>query len=592
MDRNLIFRIMLGLMVFALIAALWWLSPEDGSKEVESGKGRAGSSAQEQVDSTDDSLLRLQRTELKETAVEKVEALASHATARVFAEITTVKNKTGHAPPDCQGWEVTVQYRSEANGPTTGKSACVDASGRVSIELDAYVNVERITCIPPQGSGFGFAVEQASFDLLPQQEEAVLLHITRAQTAFGKVVDHHGEAVADASVHVFSRKHNPGLNNWFGGILTTSTDAKGNFRFEQMPDGAWTFAVQPTRWLMYSPGLEEQSEGHGLLFYYGDEGDISDARTLGVVPMSVVQLSVVGSNGAPVSGHSVTAIPKHFDDPLIKASEEDEFQSVEDILLPYTRYYFRTDENGQANMPLIEGSWELQLRGLFGTEMHHSFLPNQLFSTKQSAVQITLEDPVASLRGQLVDAEGLPVARVQMQLRANHRQLFTNHTTTSNGEFSMPSMARDIPCQLYALPLTKAFLPAVWDLNEQDWEPPFRGVLQASVSLQLRVLDLNHKPHPSQNLSLHFLDWHPEAAKLKTDHADWWRETANHAAVLHQNRPTLLKGLFPGSYTLALMHHSERVDPLTGARPEATEVRRWTLETGDVVHELQVAVPR
>ena len=592
MNRNFILRLVSGVLVFGLLAGFWWMLGEEEPMETETKEDPVVSSEVVEIVPENPESLALQRSELHEVETENVEVFTPHAVATVHAELTTVKGEVGHAPPNCQGWEVNVQYRREANGPTASKSECVDAAGRVNIQLDAYVKVERITCIPPADRSFGFAVDHTAFDLLPQQEKAVLLHITPAQSAFGRVVDHHGEAVADASVHVFPRQHNPGLRDWHGGIVTTSTDTDGSFRFDQMPDGAWTFAVQPTQWLMYSPGLQEQSEGHGLLFYYGEEDDVSDAGTLGVVPMSVVQLSVVGSNGAPVSGHYVTAIPMHFDDPLIKASEEDEFQSVEDILLPYTRYFFRTDENGQANMPLIEGSWELQIQGLFGTEMYGSFLPNQPFSTKQSAVQITLEDPVASLRGQLVDADGLPVARVQMQLRANHRKQFTNHTTTSNGEFSMPSMARDLPCQLYALPKTKAFLPAAWELNEQDWEPPFTGVLQSSVSLQLRVLDLNNKPHSPQNLSLHFLDWEPDGAIRKTDHGEWWRETANHAAALHQSRPTILKGLFPGSYTVSLMYHPDRLDPITGARPEAREMRRWTLETGDAVHEIQVALSR
>lgn len=592
MERNLISRLMVSVFVFALIAGILWLWPNEKPIAVEMSKGELAPSASEQVVSLDDALLGLQRIEQKEAAVENATALTSSATARVLAEITTLKGKAGHAPSDCQDWEVTVQYRREANGPTAAKSACVNASGRVSIELEAYIKVERITCIPPKESGFGFAVYQAPFDLLPQQEKAVLLHVTRAQAAHGKVVDHHGEAVADASVHVFPRKHNPGLRDWHGGILTTSTDANGHFRFEQMPEGAWTFAVQPTQWLMYSPGLEEQSEGHGLLFFYGEEDDLGNVGTLAVVPISVVQLTVVGSNGAPVSGQYITAIPTHLEDPLIKVSEEDDFRSVDDILLPYTRYLFRTDENGQANMPLVRGSWRLQMPGPFGTDINATVAPDLLFSTKQSTVRFILDWPVASIRGRLVDIQGAPIAQVQVQLRANYRKLFTSPATTSNGKFSMPSIARRFPWQLYALPKTRAFLPAAWDLNDQDWEQPFHGVLQSSVSLQLRVLDLESEPHPPQNLSLHFLDWEPDGAIRKTDHGEWWRETTNHAAALHQNRPTILKGLFPGSYTVSLRYHPSRLDPITGARPEAREVRRWTLETGDAVHELQVALSR
>ncbi|MFK5954808.1 MAG: hypothetical protein QM477_00005, partial [Planctomycetota bacterium] len=94
------------------------------------------------------------------------------------------------------------------------------------------------------------------------------------------------------------------------------------------------------------------------------------------------------------------------------------------------------------------------------------------------------------------------------------------------------------------------------------------------------------------NLTLQLVEWNPRLAKDQQEFSDWWDQTSKVLHALSRNRPTEIHGLFPGSYGVALFYHPDRLDPITGLRPEAYELRRWSLDTSETVHELQVSIPR
>ncbi|MFK5956732.1 MAG: carboxypeptidase-like regulatory domain-containing protein, partial [Planctomycetota bacterium] len=301
------------LMVLVMLVGIgsWaWFHFQAKHDVVEAGVDDGGVSHVEVLHATDAAgagSMAVESVERKTLNAKDIADLGEHdaAVAVVHVELTLKQGEGGHPPPSCRGWEVQVKYRSGVEQSISTLSRTVDADGTVDVPFEDAVQVERISCIPPLNSGWSFAVStpKKGTMVLPGQTHTALLNFSRAQSASGRVVDHYGEAVAQASVHVFPRKHNPGLRHWADGILSTTTDANGNFHFKQMPQGAWSFAVKPTQWLMFDPGLGDQSEGHGLLFFYGESDDATDVGTMRVVPMTIVELSLVGSQGAPAAFH-------------------------------------------------------------------------------------------------------------------------------------------------------------------------------------------------------------------------------------------------------------------------------------------------
>jgi len=515
----------------------------------------------------------------------------SASMAEVQVEVTTLKGEAGHPPKDCQGWKVVVRYRQKLGGPMVSREGSLNRNGRVEIRFIGMVMVDRITCIPPQGSGYGFALEQTGVELLPRKTHSALLHVTPAQSATGKVVNHHGEAVANASIHVFPRKQNRGLRDWSRGILTTSTDANGQFRFDRIPNGAWAFAVQPTEWLMYSPGLEEQSEGHGLLYFYGEEDDATDVGVLGVVPMSVVQLKVTGSNDVPAAGVLVGASSVKMDDPNVKASEEDDFSSLDDILLPYDHYFFQTDENGEAALRLADGMWDLRIMNFPGIHTLDFETLTQGFTSHEGSLHYQIPAPMTRVAGSYVSPDGEPIPHARFSITADHAK-WSSSVTGLDGRFSFPSILLAEAYQLSVQPESTAWLPESWTLAAQSAQENFRAVATPSAGLLFKVRDLEGHPLQRSGLSLRLMQLQQENAWPEHTASDPWRRTHGMQRGVDSSGVQEIRGLKSGEYLLVLFYRSERLDPITGVRPEAEEVRRWTLKTGDTVHELRVAVPR
>jgi len=386
------------------------------------------------------------------------------------------------------------------------------------------VVIDRITCIPPQGTGFGFAVEQASIELLRGKKHSILLHVTPAQSAIGKIVNHHGEAVPNASIHVFPRKQNRGLGDWNAGILTTSTDANGNFRFDQIPMGAWAFAVQPTQWLMYSPGLEEQSEGHGLLFFYGEEDDATDVGVLGVVPMSVVQLKVTDSNDAPATGVFVGASPIALDDPNIKASEEDDFSSLDDILLPYAHYYFQTDDRGEATLRLADGKWDLRIMNFPGIHTLDYESLTVAFTSHEESIHYQIPAPMTRISGRYESPDGKPIPNAHFSLSSDQVS-WGSAVTRLDGSFAFPSFLLTDQYQLSGRPESSAWLPESWMISSQSLQENYQAVATPSTSLRFTVRDLEGLAIQQPGLYLRFMEWYPEDALAKDSFAGRWTKS-------------------------------------------------------------------
>lgn len=589
-------RIALSALAIGLLCGLAWMlasdvvdleSEDTPASEIEADIPAAAASVIQEVERTElDGMDEGQRA-WAETVSNSI------SLPRVLVEVTTLKGEAGHPPEDCQGWEVLVRYRRALDGPSASRATSLDKNGRVEIRFIGMVMIDRITCIPPQGSGLGFAVEEQSVEFLNGEKHSALLYVTPAQSAVGKVVNHHGEAVPNASIHVFPRKQNRGLRDWSGGILTTTTDANGHFRFDQIPNGAWVFAVQPTKWLMYSPGLKEQSEGHGLLYFYGEQDDATDVGVLGVVPMSVVQLKVTDSNDAPAAGVIVGAIPIKLDDPNVKASEEDDFSSLDDILLPYAHYYFQTDANGEATLRLADGQWDLRMMNFPGIHTLDYKSLTVAFTSHEESLHYQIPAPMIRFAGKYVGPDGEPISKARFSLGVNgNSKGWGAAMTRLDGSFAFPSILSADSYQLSVRPESSAWLSESWTISSQAMGKDFRAVATPSAGLRFMVRDLEGLPIQQSGLSLRLMELSQKPARAGHSRPNSWARTHGINRGVDTSGVQEIRGLTTGEYILVLFSHPDRLDPITGVRPEAEEVRRWTLQTGDTVHELRVAVPR
>lgn len=521
----------------------------------------------------------------------------------VRAELTLVDGEQGHPPKGCQGWKVVAQTWLSETGEVARFEAISDAKGIAEFHFPDFIHVDWVTCLPPQGSGHALSFYEGHDDLGPDDDYLALLHVTPSKGTFGHVQDHQGLPVGGAIVHVYDEGWTYGLGDWTPGFLSTTTDGGGRFAFEQMPPGNWVFAVEPEEWLMMDPVLGRQQEGAGVASIGPDTTEAIDVGILKVVPMVSIDLQMMGSNGSSAVGAGLYLEPTALDDWFVRDIVDANMSKQEkaelmfssdsrDVLdeLPYS-FHFTSDSSGKVTLRLLRGRYTMHVDALPGMFAGDENLPME-FHTDQGDLIYRFHAPLGELSGKVLGSDGSPIstASVELRWRAGKEEWDSlDRDCDATGSFLFQSVR-----------MGGEFHVRVWSGHDQ-WLPidrplsgaEFDGDLELTLEPAERILiRFGMDVLPKRTAHVRILDFTPREGERFDPDATWWRNCQKNSYHLNRSNRANLSRLQPGTYSIALYHSSPNPPSEVGQESVVSEIGRWTLDTGDEVHRLQVSLPR
>lgn len=521
----------------------------------------------------------------------------------VRAELTLVEGEQGHPPKGCEGWTVIAQTWISETGEIARFEAVSDKNGIAEFHFPDFIHVDWVSCLPPDGSPYALTFYEGHDDLGPDDDYLALLHVQPKKGAFGHVVDLEGRPVAGAVVHAFDDGWTYGLNDWTPGYLTTTTDGAGRFEFEQLPPATWVFAVEPEQWLMINPVLGHQHEYFGLAEIRSDQEHDFDAGTLQVVPMVSVDLTMLGSNGAPAVGASLYLEPLTLDDTFANRIADahmteqekaeamfssDSRSAIDD--LPYS-FYFTSDRAGQVKLRLLRGKYRMHVEPLPGM-IEGDENPPLEFHSDQGIVTYRFPAPLSELRGRVIGSDGSPRAGASVDLNwrlGEDEWDSLDRSTDATGSFLFQSVRLGREFRVSVWSGSDAWLPTSRPLGNADFGGDLELVLQPAERLKVQF-KIDHLPNRQAYTRL--LDFTPRDGESFDPDADWWHRAASRVDNLNRRNRVSHGQLQPGTYRVALYHSQAGFRGEDGEEVRITEIGRWELETGGGWQEVEVSWPR
>ena len=580
----------------------------DGPKEesTQAEEMIAAAPAVEAAPTTSDISDAIERTEFVDPVIAMTENVAlGYAPERdiiVRAELTRVDGERSHPPKGCEGWTVVAQTWISETGEIARFEAVSDKKGIAEFHFPDFIHVDWVMCLPPEGSGYAVGFYEGHDDLGPDDDYLALLHMQPAKGAFGRVRDQQGRAVAGAVVHAFDDGWTYGLGDWTPGFLTTTTDANGRFEFPQLSPATWVFAVEPEQWLMIEPVLGHQHESFGLAEIRQDTEEALDVGILVVVPMVAVELTLLGSNGAPAVGADLFLDPLTLDDwapgKVADANLTPEEQSEAifssqstDALddLPYS-FHFASDREGKVKLRLLRGRYNMMVDALPGME-HGDENPDMDFHTDQGSLVYRFQAPLGELHGIVRGTDGSPMydATVDLSWRSGEEDWDgDDRSCDANGAFVFQSVRIGGDFTLSVWSGHDQWLPFTRSLSNQDFVGDLELVLQPAEKL---LLDFDLPVLPDRLAGVRILDFYPRDGERFDPDAQWWRNVAGQQKNLRRKNRVNISYLQGGTYKIALYHTPAGYRAEKGSKPIYLEVGRWEVETKDAWQSIEVSWP-
>lgn len=525
----------------------------------------------------------MDRADLSAEVSEEVRPPLAADSSRIRLEITTRAGIPGHPPADAAHWTARLCIYPDGWESFRWLEVPFDENGIAVLDYPLHRALRRAVAVPPATStyGAGYLIRQQLED--PQVDETYLINLHSARHLSGKVATPEGQFLAGVPVQAFLDEEAPYLGYWQDSSFTTLTDATGSFHFPQLGPGIWTFAVTPIDWLMIDPLHGRQKNGNGIANLEAGKDTVYDLGTLTVIASKEIRISVLDNAGTPIPAAGLQVFPLEL--------ERDDLQStgwqnagVRKGMhgLPFEYRYRSTLKNGAADFCLPVGRYRLEVRNIPGVVADGTSMVEYEFHTDNGDFTFQIYAQISRLHGLLLDADGKPMPESGIDLSwetldgTNTSGLFTDE----QGRFDFPAVARGKELQLHLKPYYEEGLPASWTVSatQEVEEITLRAPPTYPLHLRFQTAEGNPPTHP--NLTLELVAWNPGPGADPEALKDWWRRAK--AGIMHspeEDGRVTIPHLAAGSYEVKLESRGQ-------------EIGRWTLATGEDVHQLQVAAPR
>lgn len=428
-------------------------------------------------------------------------------------------------PPDCAGWVVRAQSWLEATGEVFPHEARADARGVAEFSFAGFVHVDWVGCAPPAASGLGFSQISEHHDFDAGSDEEWTLPLLPGGAARGRVEQIDGRPAPGALVHAFDPGWDGDADDWTPGFLSARAGADGEFRFDGLGAGTWTFAVEPGEWMQIEPPLGSASEGQGWAEVA--PGALADAGVLRVHAASALELRVVDADGIGMQGiyfgvmalrieseqlHDAgwdgeeeaesdptaewTARFLAGEDPESWLEADAEPSDDEDSRLewPYDGAARTTRADGRCSWHLPPGRYRVECWSPVPGAPQGTFEP---FETTVPGPPITLRTPLATVdwSGRLVDEHGAPAegASLTLSWTEDGSEASWEAESDAAGVFHFAGVPALRDCELRAM--RSGLVSCAWRVSLTE-PPDLPFCLPGAAPLTVRFLDGDGKPIP------------------------------------------------------------------------------------------------
>lgn len=600
-------------MLLLVLATAWVLFPSGDDAEgfdqegVQAEEVLAAAPAVEAAPPTDLAAANtIERTEFVDPVIALTENVAlGYAPERdilVRAELTLVKDEQNHPPKGCKGWTVVAQTWISETGEIARFEAVSDKHGIAEFHFPDFIHVDWVMCLPPEGSGYAVTFYEGHDDLGPDDDYLALLHVQPSKGAFGQVRDQQGRPVGGAVVHAFDDGWTYGLGDWTPGFITATTDSHGRFEFPQLSPATWVFAVEPDQWLMINPVLGHQHESFGLVEIRHNTEEQVDVGVLTVVPMVSVELTMLGSNGAPAVGASLYLDPVTLDDwqtTNIANAELTPEQEIEAMFssnsrealddIPYS-FYFTSDREGKVKLRLLRGRYNMMVDALPGMRDGEEN-PAMEFHTDQGNLVYRYQAPLSELHGVVRGRDGSPMygATVGLTWRSGEEDWDgDDRSCDATGAFVFQSVRLGGEFSINVWSGTDQWLPLRRTLGTSDFGGQLELVLDPAEKL---LLDFDLPKMQDRVAAVRLLEFYPRDGEHFDPEAQWWQNRAGNQTHMRRKNRVNISYLQGGTYRIALYHTPADYRPVDGVQPQLMEIGRWDVETKGAWQTLEVGWP-
>jgi len=516
----------------------------------------------------------------------------------VRAEIRLEKDEEGSAPENVEGWTVVIQTWDSLSATTPRFESTCNAQGIAEFEFPGDVHIDWVSCLPPEGAGYGLSFLEQHSDLTEGDAYLAILPLSPARLAYGKVVDQNGRPIAGAIVHAYEGNWTYGLNEWVPGFMTATTSLNGRFEFAQLYEGEnWAFAVEPETWLMVHPTHGNQREFLGTVNFEENEPGPADIGELQCVPLNTVEVDLVDVAGLPISYGKLMVEPITYDASYLLPTSHDqevlqlEGQELDADLINVGDYResFSADEFGRVKLKLVPGLWKMWMESLPGMSHETSKTPVVEFHTREALVRYPLPVRLQKISGQIFASDGShPYAEISFIWTGRSDVEELDLETEAYGKFEFMGVIPPDGYDVRVWPESAALLPNKWHFSATDLESPLHLTLEAGATLSMRFTQMREEPTSASFGILRLESWTPENQEQVNLEAYWWKMKQGRRINVTPDRTVTLGGLAAGTYEVSLSLPEPQYRAKAGTKPNMYERQRWTIQTGVNTHTLVV----
>lgn len=516
----------------------------------------------------------------------------------VRAEIRIEEDIEGSAPENVKGWTVVIQTWDQLSGTTPRFESISNAQGIAKFEFPGDVHIDWVSCLPPQGSGYGLSFLEQHTDLIEGDAYLAVLPLSPARLAYGRVVDQNQQPIEGAIVHAYEGNWTYGLNEWVAGFMTATTSTNGRFEFAQLYEGEnWAFAVEPEEWLMVHPAHGEQREFLGSVDFEEHIGNAVDIGELQCVPLNTVEVDLVDSTGLPISYGMLKVEPMTYDARYLRPTSHDQEAlqlegralGADLINVGDYREEFTADEMGRVKLKLVPGLWKMWMESLPGMSREASQTPEMEFHTNEAEVQYQLPVRLQKISGQVfAPGDFSPYAEVRFTWSGRRNVEEMEMETAAYGKFEFMGVIPAGGYEVRVWPESTALLPDEWHFSAADLQSPLHLTLKSGATLSLRFTQMREEPASAAFGVLRLESWTPESEGSVDLEAYWWKMRKGRRVNIVPDRTVTLGGLAAGTYEVSLSLPEPNYRAKSGSKPNMYERQRWTIQTGPKTHTLVV----
>lgn len=479
-------------------------------------------------------------------------------------------------PASFAGWRVEAQSWIEKTNETFPHETEASAGGVAEFRFPGFVHVDWLRCVPPPESGLALAFAEHHANLDPGETLEETLELEPGGVLATRVLALDGQPVAGARVHAFSDDYG-WTTDWQPGLAWATSGADGRLELPPLPPGKWSLAVEPAAWVQIEPAPGDERGLHTV-----EAGQRLECEDLRVVPRHALQLHLLDAAGRGVPEAEVSFRPldlgaaglrSRLPEPLeifLGRALAPEAEGAPRIW-PHDEMVRTTDENGDAALFGIAGTWELSIVQNLVRSGPSARLSRVL---ELPSPDLTLRLPAALARfsSRVVDDRG-PVEGAKVLLRSledgGARAVETR--SARDGTFELRGVPPGVPCSLGIWEVDH--LPAQWTIAiASDQEAPDR-VLRRGVWMNLLFVDTSGAALPGRTITT--LSLHPEEPQPAEELAVGARPRSGSTNRLGRVR---LGPFPPGTVELGLLLPTVTgVDALGNSQLTQSVHQRWTI---------------